>query len=467
MEGKEKEQGYAIEEEAEKIQAQPLDAWPEAENEAEPKPVQEKDDKNTAALIKKEKKKQIPTKKILPMKRKIKPKVQKQIVKTEVKMKKHRTNPKKQRKSPKKKFMIKTAHLVFLVIVLILAIIAVSFLVGNLPGAKDTVLVKINNETITKNQIEKRYSEVPIQMRASTTKEAILNKMVEEILLYQETKKQGIEITDADADKYLSARLSEIGMTQEQLNNQLKETNTTMPEFREAVRKEIAIQQLLNKTIVAQVSVSEEEISSSYSANLDSFTTPAQVNVQQIQICFKGAAYCETNQTMDEAGTLVGALMQKIKDGADFTELAVQYSDDTTAKTNKGYTGYFAQEELASQFEDYGKLAFSLSINETAFTKSSFGFFIIKLIDKKEMKITTLDEARNKIKQSLLQYKQSAVYATYISQLLNAADVQIVTPLSVLDEQQSTSSSGNYAGTVSVAEPRAASGPSVESISVE
>ena len=75
-------------------------------------------------------------------------------------------------------------------------------------------------------------------------------------------------------------------------------------------------------------------------------------------------------------------IIRKLKDGADFGDLAVQYSQDRTAKQNRGDLYYFTGGMTVEEFED---AVWDLKVGE--FTKkpirTPFGLHIIKLTDKR------------------------------------------------------------------------------------
>jgi peptidyl-prolyl cis-trans isomerase SurA len=75
-------------------------------------------------------------------------------------------------------------------------------------------------------------------------------------------------------------------------------------------------------------------------------------------------------------------IIQKLKDGFDFGELALQYSDDRTVKTNRGDLYYFTAGMTVPEFE---KAVFELKVG--SYTKqpvrTQFGLHIVKLTDKK------------------------------------------------------------------------------------
>lgn len=76
------------------------------------------------------------------------------------------------------------------------------------------------------------------------------------------------------------------------------------------------------------------------------------------------------------------SIIQMLKDGGDFNELAVKYSSDRTVLQNKGDLYYFTGGMTVDEFED---IVFALSVGE--YTKkpvrTMFGLHIVKLTDKK------------------------------------------------------------------------------------
>jgi parvulin-like peptidyl-prolyl isomerase len=89
-------------------------------------------------------------------------------------------------------------------------------------------------------------------------------------------------------------------------------------------------------------------------------------------------------RSMEEARNLADDIYQKLKGGADFTEMAVKYSDDQSAKSNKGSLSYFTWGSMVPEFEE---AAWSLKIGEISKpVKTRFGFHIIRLEDKRERK---------------------------------------------------------------------------------
>ena len=72
-------------------------------------------------------------------------------------------------------------------------------------------------------------------------------------------------------------------------------------------------------------------------------------------------------------------VLEKVKAGEDFAELASEYSKDPGSAANGGSLGYFPRGVMVPEFEE---VAFSLGVGEISdIVESQFGYHIIKVED--------------------------------------------------------------------------------------
>lgn len=72
---------------------------------------------------------------------------------------------------------------------------------------------------------------------------------------------------------------------------------------------------------------------------------------------------------------------QKLKNGDDFASLAVQFSEDPSAKTNEGNLGYFSAFQMVYPFETG---AFQTPVGQVStVVRTRFGYHLIKVLDKR------------------------------------------------------------------------------------
>ncbi len=109
----------------------------------------------------------------------------------------------------------------------------------------------------------------------------------------------------------------------------------------------------------------------------------------------------------------------KLEKGEKFENLAKQYSSDEGSKANGGELGFFTKGQLVPEFEN---TAFAMKKGEiSAPVKTQFGWHIIKLEEKRPMKVPSLDEAKPSIQNKL---GRDAIEA-YISELDKKSNVKI------------------------------------------
>jgi peptidyl-prolyl cis-trans isomerase D len=169
----------------------------------------------------------------------------------------------------------------------------------------------------------------------------------------------------------------------------------------------------------ARAAVLPTEVEKYYRDNEPQWATPAQVRASHILLETEGK---------DEAAVRARAeaLLKQIKAGADFAALANKESEDEVSNTKGGDLDFFGRGRMVKEFED---VAFSLPVGQVSdVVKSSFGFHIIKVTDKKPESRKSLDEVRQQITDQLAyeraQAQASAMADQIAQQAKTAADLQ-------------------------------------------
>ncbi len=108
------------------------------------------------------------------------------------------------------------------------------------------------------------------------------------------------------------------------------------------------------------------------------------------------------NKDMKEADALakINEIKAKVNTG-NFSELAKQYTNDPSGKTNGGDLGWFGKGRMVPQFESQ---VFSMQPGDISNpVKTNFGYHIILLDDIKAAKTTPLEEVKDKLAKDYLQ----------------------------------------------------------------
>jgi peptidyl-prolyl cis-trans isomerase SurA len=143
--------------------------------------------------------------------------------------------------------------------------------------------------------------------------------------------------------------------------------------------------------------------------------TDKKTRVPQIRASHILVSFNTPEGTVDSARALlrIDSVMTKLKNGEDFAELAMTYSDDTGSKPNGGDLGYFERRQMVKEFDE---TAFSLNVGEVSgIVKTAYGYHIIKVTDKKPY--PSLEEEKENLKKIFKQTRYQAVLDTLIANL--------------------------------------------------
>jgi peptidyl-prolyl cis-trans isomerase C len=115
-------------------------------------------------------------------------------------------------------------------------------------------------------------------------------------------------------------------------------------------------------------------------------------------------------------------IYEKIAHGADFTEMAKQFSKDPGSKDDGGDLGYFTRGRMVPQFEE---AAFKLDKGEVSLpVQSQFGWHLIKVEDKRQRGAPPFDRIKERIIARLVHKRAQEIGQN----LRNAAKVEFVDP---------------------------------------
>ena len=125
-------------------------------------------------------------------------------------------------------------------------------------------------------------------------------------------------------------------------------------------------------------------------------------------------------------------IADKVAKGGDFAALAKENSKDPGSKDVGGMLGFFGRGQMVPQFEE---AAYRLKKGEVSPPiKSQFGYHIIKLEDRRDKKLPTFEEVKDKILNSMIQKKAQDVAVD----LRGKAKIEYIDPeVKKLAEEQS------------------------------
>ena len=192
--------------------------------------------------------------------------------------------------------------------------------------------------------------------------------------------------------------------------------NNSIPE-----KRKVRYVVLETAKIMAETSVSPQDLQGYYDQHREDYRVPEQVSVSHILIKtpLPGPDGKVDPKGVEEARKKAEDILKQLKAGGNFADLAKKYSEDPGSGKNGGSLGFIGRGRTVPEFE---KAAFSLPKGSTSdLVQSSYGFHIIRVDDKQAAHVKTLDEVKDQIEGSIREQKAAQATSNQVNALLGQA----------------------------------------------
>jgi peptidyl-prolyl cis-trans isomerase C len=300
--------------------------------------------------------------------------------------------------------------------------------------AKARVAVTVNGvdinesdiEAQTRAQLEKMGAQVPpafAEQYKKQLRQRVLEQTIIEQLLDEKVKAEKIVVTDEEIIDQIKEMASQQGLSLGDFKALIEAYGSSFDEWKQQMqfRKGLGYKKLLEAQFAGKINVTEDDARKYYSENKKRFETSEQVRASHILITPEAAdPNADPNEPKAKARAKARSLLKQIKDGADFAELAKANSACPSAAKG-GDLNFFGRGRMAPAFE---KAAFELKAGQVSdIVETRFGYHIIKVADRKEAGVTTFEQAKDNIVETLTQKRQGELAKEYIESLKAKANI--------------------------------------------
>jgi peptidyl-prolyl cis-trans isomerase SurA len=321
---------------------------------------------------------------------------------------------------------------------------------SGLKVSADTAAI-VNGKEIKQAEIEKLFQnkikqtrQTPSSGEAQSLRLEILQQLINDEMLMQQAAKDKVEATTAEINTRYAAVKG--NLTEERLQQALKEQGLSVEDVREELKKSATIEKLFNKEITSKISVSDTEISEFFSKNKQSFNLPERWRLRHILVVPKssqapgaGNARGVDAQGVQAAQTRVMDLLKRVLGGEDFQTVARKNSDDPNAGQTGGDLGFLSAQQIEQQIGPAFRQVLQNVKPGEIIPKpvvTQYGFHVVQVVEKAPAGQRDLSDAsvQASIRQNLLNQHDNLLKAAYLERLRNGAVVRNLLVEKVLDE---------------------------------
>lgn len=273
----------------------------------------------------------------------------------------------------------------------------------------DRIAAVVNEGVVLTSQLDEQVTEITERLRQQQTelpppnvlRKQVLERLVMEEIQLQRAEKVGVQVSDdmlnsavADVAKRNKINFADLPQT-------LASQGIDYRTFRDEIRKQMTIQLLQQRDVIARINVSPRELDQFMAKQQNAPDANAEYNVSHILI---SVAVTASPEQSESRAARAREVYEKAKAGEDFAQLAVAYSDSST-NVEGGALGWRRGSQLPSIAADQIAKMKAGDVSEPVRTPS--GFHIFKL-----------NEVRGGVQQTV----ESQVHARHI--LLKTSDLQ-------------------------------------------
>lgn len=295
------------------------------------------------------------------------------------------------------------------------------------------VWAMVNGQEIKRDDVEKYYrtrvnpeGQAPSQEEALSLKLNVLDELINNEILLERAKKLNLEASDGEVeDKFTELKSP---YTEDEFQRQLKDRGVSVDDLKSDLRRQLSITKLLNHEVVAKISITDQDIADAYNSNKAQFNVAEpRYRISEIVVTPRKEAQIRNLKNDDatneaEAQRKVKMLEDKLNSGADFAQLAMDYSEDMNSAAMGGDLGYVPESALNQSDPILKKAVMGMQAGQVSQPMAIMGkdgprVVILKLISRESPGQRNISDpqVQQTIRDTLRNHKEQLLRAAYLS----------------------------------------------------
>lgn len=280
----------------------------------------------------------------------------------------------------------------------------------------DRIVAVVNAEVITESdllteiepdleRVKKAYRGEEQTRRLQLAHHIGITRMIERKLQLQQARAKGVEVGD-----------EEVSRTLLEMQKQGETVDAKNPRTLDAIRDQLLLLRVVDREVRGGITVGDSEMRRYFSGHESRFALPEEYTLSQILIRPR------SSESMEDARARATKVVQALKIGDSFEELALRYSDGVNAARG-GRLGLVRQGELHAPIEQ--ALAALQPGDTTDAIETPEGLHIIRVDDRRPKQFRPFEEVRAEIQTLIYAQKSEDFFQTWLAELKKKAYIEI------------------------------------------
>ena len=237
----------------------------------------------------------------------------------------------------------------------------------------------------------------------------VLEQFLTDKLLETEVREAGINVSDADVERYIEQVKKNNRLSDEQLKLALSREKHTLASYKASVKAEMEKSDLIDRQVRRKITISDEDVERYYNLNAKNYRANERAHIRHILLSLAENAPPERVASVAAKGR---ELHQRIAAGEDFAALAREHSQGA-GHAEGGDIGWVNRGTLVAGIEEMAFQKLSVGQVSEVF-RTSMGIHIVKLEGRDAGKPVPLSSVAPRIKEELLNKALEERFAKWV-----------------------------------------------------
>jgi peptidyl-prolyl cis-trans isomerase SurA len=296
----------------------------------------------------------------------------------------------------------------------------------------DRIVAIVNADAITLSEIDEAINPFVKQIRDAPygpdekrqlllkIRQDMLNKMIDEKLTEQESQRLGVAVHESEIDKRVEAVKSDNYLTDEDLAKALEAEGYTLDDYREQIKEKLLSMKLVNIEVKSKIAITEDEVREYYENHKKDFGGEQKYHLRTILIRVSSWEQAEDKENAIKKTEIV---VDALKAGTPFEDVARQYSEDPSAKEG-GDVGSFTIDELAPELQETVRWLREGDVSSVLRTAQGYQLIMVDSVEVSSGK--TLEEAKAEIQERMFREKVEKKYKAWLEALRERSYIKVI-----------------------------------------
>jgi peptidyl-prolyl cis-trans isomerase SurA len=291
----------------------------------------------------------------------------------------------------------------------------------------------VNGQEIKRDDVDKYYrtrvnpeGQEPSQEESLSLKLNVLDELINNEILLERAKKLNLEASDGEVEDKFTEMKSPY--TEDEFQRQLRDRGVSVDDLKRDLRRQLSITKLLNREVVAKISITDQDVTDTYNANKGQFNVvEPRYRISEIVVTPRKEPQIRNLKNDDatnevEAERKVKMLEDKLNSGADFAQLAMDYSEDMNSSAMGGDLGYVPESALNQSDATLKRIVMGMKPGQVSpplpiQSKEGPRIVILKLISRESPGQRNINDpqVQQTIRDTLRNHKEQLLRAAYLT----------------------------------------------------